>query len=256
MKKIFAILAVLAFSQSAIANDIKNMSPQKVVEIVTQKAEAGEAEFQGILGGMYLEGFPTITPNSEIAFQWMEKSADQGFAMAEQTLGVMYEAGIGTPKDYTKAMEYYKKAAEQNWGIAYYYIAMLYFNGLGVEPNFDTASEYMKKSAEMNNKTAQKFIDEIDLTKQQFIQLHETKDAEDMINLQTTIRLANIGYPQKQFELGLFYMTFAPMDENYYDQSLEWIKKASDKGHPKAQEVLKDMIEQKADFGYLKHIAE
>lgn len=254
MKKILSFLVMITLAEPALAQ--QQMTPEQILAGVTQRAEKGDAQFQGILGGMYVEGYPEIDPNAELAFEWMKKAADQGLAMAQQTLGMMYESGLGTKKDNKLAMEYYAKAATQNWPRAYHDVGMMYFNGLGVQQDFDTALEYNKKGAELGDKHSKDFLDNVDVLKERYAQLEKTKDAENLIELQTTIRLAQTGYPQKQYELGLFYLTFAPMDENYYNQSKEWMEKAAAKNHPKAKEVLKDMIEQKADFGYLKHIVE
>ena len=46
------------------------------------------------------------------AGKWYRKSADQGYAQAENNLGILYYYGQGVAKDYTEAAKWYRKAAE------------------------------------------------------------------------------------------------------------------------------------------------
>jgi len=43
----------------------------------------------------------------------IRKAAEQGDAVAQSTLGVMYDFDQGVPQDYKKAVYWYTKAAEQ-----------------------------------------------------------------------------------------------------------------------------------------------
>ncbi|MBQ7249238.1 MAG: sel1 repeat family protein, partial [Deltaproteobacteria bacterium] len=47
------------------------------------------------------------------AVEWYRKAAEQGMAVAQYNLGLMYDHGRGVPKDEGQAMEWYRKAAEQ-----------------------------------------------------------------------------------------------------------------------------------------------
>ncbi|KAF9111591.1 hypothetical protein BGX27_004681, partial [Mortierella sp. AM989] len=47
-----------------------------------------------------------------------QKAADQGNAIAQYNLGVMYRDGKGVSQDYFKAFELYQKAADQENAIA------------------------------------------------------------------------------------------------------------------------------------------
>jgi TPR repeat protein len=47
------------------------------------------------------------------AFFWAKKAADQGLAASECDLAVMYEAGLGAPKDIPQAIIWYRQAAYQ-----------------------------------------------------------------------------------------------------------------------------------------------
>ncbi len=47
------------------------------------------------------------------AYNWYRKSADQGFAEAQFSLGIMYENGRGVDRNDMKAASWYRQAAEQ-----------------------------------------------------------------------------------------------------------------------------------------------
>ena len=44
---------------------------------------------------------------------WFVWAAEQGFAKAQNSLGIMYEFGKGAPKNYKTAVKWYKLAAKQ-----------------------------------------------------------------------------------------------------------------------------------------------
>ena len=61
--------------------------------------------------------------------------AEQGDATAQINLGVMYEDGIGIPKDLKIAVKWYKIAAEQGDARAQVNLGLMYAQGFGVIPD-------------------------------------------------------------------------------------------------------------------------
>ena len=49
-----------------------------------------------------------------MAFKWYNKAAEQGNAVAQFNLGLMYEKGQGLPQDYVKAHMWYNIASQSN----------------------------------------------------------------------------------------------------------------------------------------------
>ena len=49
---------------------------------------------------------------------WCRKAADQGYAAAEYSLGLMYENGLAVAKDISQAVAWYSKAADQGYALA------------------------------------------------------------------------------------------------------------------------------------------
>jgi TPR repeat protein len=46
------------------------------------------------------------------AVKWFQKAANQGNAIGQSSLGVMYQHGKGVPQDYAEAAKWYRKAAD------------------------------------------------------------------------------------------------------------------------------------------------
>src|SRR5437660_464726 len=65
----------------------------------------------------------------KIAVQELIARAEQGDAVAQYGLGVMYELGRSMLKDVTQAAVWYRKSADQGLARAQYYLGVMYANG-------------------------------------------------------------------------------------------------------------------------------
>ena len=63
-------------------------------------AAAGDAQAQFALGNYYFRGRSLTLEHAE-ALTWYRKSADQGYAPAENQLGTMYQHGFGVVRNFT-----------------------------------------------------------------------------------------------------------------------------------------------------------
>lgn len=52
------------------------------------------------------------------AASWFRKAAEQGDALSEYALGLMYYGGLGVTQDYVQAIAWYRKAAKQGYSPA------------------------------------------------------------------------------------------------------------------------------------------
>jgi uncharacterized protein len=75
-------------------------------------AEAGSAEAQAMLAGIYASGKQGLPQDYAKALMWNEKAAAQGNGRAYLNIGLMYRDGAGVPKDAAKALEEFTKAAD------------------------------------------------------------------------------------------------------------------------------------------------
>ena len=75
-------------------------------------AEAGDAEAQTALAGLYFDGLGT-PEDAAAAVCWYRRAAEQGDAVAQQNLGDLYARGIGVGRDLVSAYVWLSLAAEQ-----------------------------------------------------------------------------------------------------------------------------------------------
>lgn len=76
-----------------------------------------------------------------------KRSAAEGNAQAEETLGEFFYFGVGARRDYTEAAHWFKKAAEQDDVGAQFEIGNLYFQGQGVPQSYSQAYFWLDLAA-------------------------------------------------------------------------------------------------------------
>lgn len=74
--------------------------------------------------------------NHELAFELISDSAEQGNAIAQYSLGVLYDIGNGVPQDYTEAAKWYRLAADQGNAFAQNNLGAAYNVGNGVPQDY------------------------------------------------------------------------------------------------------------------------
>lgn len=148
-----------------------------------KQAEEGDAEAQFWLGeqyirfaksdknhydaeadlpeGAYRPNFPDALPLAQAQVEsakWFKKSAENGFAKAQNKLGECYESGKGVPEDQSEAVKWLRKAAEQGYAEAQKNVGHRYRKGEGVEKDLVEAAKWYRKAAEQGNDSAQWFL--------------------------------------------------------------------------------------------------
>ena len=113
------------------------------MEELMQKAEAGDAEAQLLLGMAYYKG-NRIEKSQVKALKWWTKAAEQGVEDADYCLGCIYFE----KKKFSIAYKSYLKAIKDPLiNEAGFQLGVIYENGLGVEIDKDKAIEYYKMGA-------------------------------------------------------------------------------------------------------------
>jgi hypothetical protein len=104
------------------------------LEAQRKAAAQGSATAQGFLGVLYEEGIGVPRDPKE-AVKWFRKAADQGDAVAQKYLGDVYRQGSAVRADFREAMKWYGKAAQQGDGTAQAMLGLMYERGMGVKPD-------------------------------------------------------------------------------------------------------------------------
>ena len=116
-------------------------------------AEQGYADAQNKLGVSYLNG-AGVAKDKAKAFELFRKAVDQGHIKAQYNLALSYDNGEGVSQDKAKAVYWYTKAAEQGDADAQYNLGVCYNNGEGVPRDYAKADYWVTKAAEQGNRAA------------------------------------------------------------------------------------------------------
>ncbi len=81
--------------------------------------------------------------------------AEQGYAGAQNNLGVMYGKGQGVPQDYAEAVKWYRRAAEQGLAQAQTNLGVMHFTGRGLPLDYEEAVKWWLKAAAQGHAQAQ-----------------------------------------------------------------------------------------------------
>ena len=108
-----------------------------------------------------------VPRNDREAVGWYRKAAEQGNALAQYSLGVMYANGprfvclyrCGVARDDAEAVAWYRKAAEQGNADAQNNLGSMYATGRGVRRNDVEAVAWYRKAAEQGNALAQQNLE-------------------------------------------------------------------------------------------------
>jgi len=147
----FALLAVLCVTTHpapSLAAD-NRLDLKQMLDNVTARAEAGDAEAQ------YLNGTLYGADGAKQAAQWFLRAAQQGHAKAQARIGVAYDVGDGVARDQAEALIWLTRAANKGQKFAQYYLGRKYARGDGVTRSLQEAKRWFQASAEQNHAIAQ-----------------------------------------------------------------------------------------------------
>lgn len=94
----------------------------------------------------------TTRGDYQTTFKFLLPLAEQGNALAQMMLGVMYAKGQGVKQDDVEAVKWYRKAAEQGYADAQAMLGFSYLLGQsGVQVNKSLAKEWFGKACNNGN---------------------------------------------------------------------------------------------------------
>ena len=120
-------------------------------------AEQGNALAQNSLGGKYATG-QGVSQDYQEAVMWYRRAAEQGLAVAQFNLGNRYAKGQGVSQDYQEAAKWYRLAAEQGEASAQSTLGMMYGTGKGVPQDYLLAHMWVNMAAAQGNEAGSKGV--------------------------------------------------------------------------------------------------
>ncbi|KAF9932233.1 hypothetical protein FBU30_008655 [Linnemannia zychae] len=192
-------------------------------------AKQGHSDAQNTLGIMFEGGYGTPR-NPAKAMEWYLQAAKQGNVKAQNNIGYLYEKGEGVPQDYAKAVRWILKAAHQGYDQAQFNIGVLYKYGRGVPQDFSKAMNchgMVSKAAMQGDADAQNSIG-ILCEQGQGVQQDYSKAMEWLL------MAARQGYAQAEYNIGVLYKQRQGVDQSHL-LAMEWSSKAAAQGYAQAQ---------------------
>jgi hypothetical protein len=122
----------------------------RALALLTPLAEQGNAVAQAKLGIIYsrAEGVPR---DDAAALRWLARAAEQGDSEAQFELGVMYRDGSGTPTEGKLAMQWFQRAAERGVPHAFNAIGELYLGNADIPRDYAAALVWFLRGAQLDD---------------------------------------------------------------------------------------------------------
>jgi TPR repeat protein/superfamily II DNA or RNA helicase len=131
---------------------------QKAMEWYERSAELGCLDALNALGLIYVDGRKQIQADQKKAFRNFKKGAAQNHPYCQANLGLAYDAGIGTKRNFKEAAKWYRKAADQGVAFAQNSLGFMYQQGEGVPQDYTEAAKWHEMAAEQGLPEAQNFL--------------------------------------------------------------------------------------------------
>ena len=165
------------------------------------------------------------TKDYETAAKHFKSAAEHGNAEAQFKLGDCYAIGNGVEASAAEAEKWYRKAAEQGHTEAQYQLGSWYDGRLVINnelcenenenEDVEEALKWYHKAAEQGHRDAKMRIKQHDLL------------------------AAEKGDAEAQYRVGCYYLE--PHASDLRDMAVDYLRKASEQGHEKAKEKLKEL---------------
>jgi TPR repeat protein len=127
----------------------------------TIAAEDGLAIAQFNLAILYFSG-QGVEQNVDQAFKWTAAAAEQGHITAQFNLGALYYEGQGTRRDRETAFQWYEKAANADHAPAQFNLAEMYYLGNGVKKDPIYAHAWISRAIENDYTAGQDLLEDIE----------------------------------------------------------------------------------------------
>lgn len=205
---------------------------EEMVPKTLELAENGDVFAQNEIADCFTNGY-AVPKDVEKGKEWLERSAEGGYARSVNKLGNAYYNGTYGSVDYVKAVELYQKAMEMGYPTAFYNMGNCFYNGYGVEQSYDKAIELYKKAYELGYSDAAATLADMYKTG---TGVSENKELE----IEWYTKGADLGNAECQFFLGRMYHLGTGVEIDYA-KALKWYQLAADQGFAKAQNNLGNM---------------
>lgn len=146
-------LCTLVLFHPSFAASGEALPPDAAFALAREKAEQGDVSAMLTMGGFHEHGIGTPTDYT-LALEWYEKAAAAGSAEGYYNTGVFYEVGLGARTDRAKAAEHFLRAAEKGLAQGMYKVSAMYAMGEGLVKDEKKALSFLTKASEAGHAMA------------------------------------------------------------------------------------------------------
>lgn len=232
------LVALVLMSGSAFSQD----AAAGIAPATLAKAKSGDAASQYLVAIEYQKG--DLVPRDFVqAADWYRKSAEQGYAPAQYSLGLLFQQKeSGIMKDDAEAAAWLRKAADQGNAPAQAALALCFSQGRGVSQDDAQAVAWYQKAVAQNNADA--------MVGMALLYEHGRgvqKDGKQAIALLQ--QAAGLGSSEAEYQLGIAYENGQDVKKDK-NQAAEWYRKAAQQGNTWAQFNLGQLLASKPAEAY------
>lgn len=203
----------------------------KEMEIISQKALAGDPDAQNKMGDFYADN-DLIPRDMRMAAYWWYEAARRKHPEALCRMGELYFSGTVMKKNRHKAVQYWKLSALAGNAQAQYFLGSCYANGgQGVYLDYGEAAFWWQKSAAQGNIRAMHNL-AFCYARGQGVDKVDARMAYDLWR-----RAAEKGFVPAQTQLGLCYFSGEGVEKDLKLAASIWTA-ATEKGDAEAQRLL------------------
>ncbi|MDT7042135.1 tetratricopeptide repeat protein [Candidatus Nitronereus thalassa] len=193
----------------------------QILDDLETEAESGDGHAQAGLAWIYYN-LSSANRDFQKAHNWYEKSAVQGYSVAQSMLGLMFGRGDGVRQNAKAEIVWYRRAAEQGSPIGQFNLAL----ALGDQGDFEGEYTWARRAADLRYAEAEYLMG----------QMFENGDGRP-VDLQESFtwyqKAAEQGYALAQLKLGEFYQYGNGREENF-QEAKKWYEAAAENGEGEA----------------------
>jgi TPR repeat protein len=211
----------------------------KAFELFNKAAKAEFSDSYFYLGYLYLNGVEgQLEKNYTKAKKYFELSYAVGDSSSAENLAIMHSHGFGVLQNFDKAIMYFSEAAKLSPDITdkNYYIANNFALGInGTKENYKIAHEYYEMSIEDNNPSAMNNLAEL-------YRWGKGVEIDYKMAVSLYLNAAKLNSGIAMYNMAELYRDGHGVVKSP-TKSIEWMKKAADKGFANAQAAIKNNYE-------------
>ena len=155
MKKALLFAALLCSLNIAAAKTVAEIKEDYIRHLpeIQQAAKQGNPKAQAILGTMYKYGWG-VERNDNQAYEWLEKSAQQGNKMAQNNLAGLYVRDNTQNSDQQALQMLHQSVENDNDAVGHFNLGYMYENGYGTAVDLKKAEYHFSRAAACGHKRA------------------------------------------------------------------------------------------------------